>query len=56
MKQACLQLVLNGLDMLPDLIDLLLIVSCFDMVTGPDKVNTGHDKPYTMAVIPMDND
>jgi sugar lactone lactonase YvrE len=33
-----------------------LIVSCFDMVTGPDKVNTGHDTPYTMAVIPMDND
>jgi sugar lactone lactonase YvrE len=33
-----------------------LIVSCFDMVTGPDKVNTGHDKPYTMAVITMDND
>jgi hypothetical protein len=33
-----------------------LIVSCFDMVTGPDKVNTGHDKPYTMAVIALDND
>jgi sugar lactone lactonase YvrE len=33
-----------------------LIVSCFDMVTGPDKVNTGHDKPYTMAVITLDND
>ena len=22
-----------------------VIVSCFDLVTGPDKVNTGHDKP-----------
>ncbi len=33
-----------------------LIVSCFDMVTGPDKVNTGHDTPYTVAVIPLDND
>lgn len=32
-----------------------LIVSCFDMVTGPDKVNTGHDKPYTMAVIDLDD-
>lgn len=26
-----------------------IIVSCFDIVTGPDKVNTGHDKPYTLA-------
>ena len=33
-----------------------LIVSCFDMVTGPDKVNTGHDKPYTLAVIALDNE
>lgn len=28
-----------------------LIVSCFDAVTGPDKVNTGHDRPYTLAEI-----
>ncbi len=28
-----------------------LIVSNFDKVTGPDKVNTKHDKPYTMSVI-----
>ena len=28
-----------------------LIVSNFDMVTGPDKLNSGHDKPYTMSVI-----
>lgn len=33
-----------------------LVVSCFDMVTGPDKVNTAHDKPYTLAVISLDND
>lgn len=26
-----------------------MIISCFDIVTGPDKVNTGHDKPYTLA-------
>lgn len=28
-----------------------MIISCFDMVTGPDKVNTKHDKPYTLAQI-----
>lgn len=27
----------------------MVIVSCFDIVTGPDKVNTKHDKPYTLA-------
>jgi len=26
-----------------------LILTCFDKVTGPDKVNSGHDKPYTLA-------
>lgn len=31
-----------------------LVVTCFDMVTGPDKVNTGHDKPFTIAYINMD--
>ncbi|MBD5301228.1 MAG: phage head-tail adapter protein [Bacteroides sp.] len=30
-----------------------LIVSCFDAVTGPDKVNSGHDKPYTLAQISL---
>ena len=30
-----------------------LIVTCFDMVTGKDKVNTKHDKPYTISVIPL---
>ena len=28
-----------------------LVVSCFDIVTGPDKVNTSHDKPFTLAWI-----
>lgn len=27
----------------------MIVVSCFDVVVGPDKVNTGHDKPYTLA-------
>ena len=31
-----------------------LIVTCFDKVTGPDKVNTTHDKPYTISVIDLD--
>jgi len=31
-----------------------LIVTCFDMVTGPDKVNTKHDRPYTISVIDLD--
>lgn len=30
-----------------------LIVSCFDIVTGPDKCNTKHDKPYTLATLPL---
>lgn len=30
-----------------------LIVTCFDMVTGPDKVNSGHDAPYTIAYIDL---
>lgn len=30
-----------------------LIVSCFDAVTGADKVNTAHDKPYTLAQISL---
>jgi len=31
-----------------------LVVTCFDMVTGPDKVNTGHDKPYTIVVLNLE--
>ena len=30
-----------------------LVVTCFDMVTGPDKVNTGHDKPHTMVTLEL---
>ena len=33
-----------------------LIVSCFDIVTGPDKVNTGHDKPYTLAQLELESE
>ena len=32
-----------------------LITSNFDMVTGPDKVNKKHDKPYTMSVMDLDS-
>ena len=31
-----------------------LIVVNFDMVTGPDKLNTGHDDPQTISVIPLE--
>lgn len=31
----------------------MIIVSCFDVVTGPDKVNTGHDKPFTMVKLAL---
>jgi len=27
----------------------MIVVSCFDLVTGPDKVNTGHEAPYTLV-------
>ena len=30
-----------------------LILTCFDVVTGPDKVNTGHDKPYTLSMLEL---
>lgn len=30
-----------------------LVVTCFDKVTGPDKVNTKHDKPYTMSELDL---
>jgi len=30
-----------------------LIVSCFDCVTGPDKVNTKHQMPAKMSVISL---
>ncbi len=31
-----------------------LVVSCFDVVTGKDKVNTKHDAPHTLAYIPLE--
>lgn len=31
-----------------------MIVSCFDLVTGPDKVNTKHDKPFTLAKLALE--
>jgi len=30
-----------------------IIASCFDLVTGPDKVNTAHDMPATLVEIPL---
>lgn len=32
----------------------MVIVSCFDIVTGPDKVNTKHDKPFTLAKLALE--
>lgn len=31
-----------------------IIISCFDLVTGPDKVNTGHEMPATMAMLDLE--
>jgi Gluconolactonase len=30
-----------------------LVVSCFDLVTGPDKVNTAHEMPATMSELDL---
>ena len=30
-----------------------LILSCFDLVTGPDKVNTKHEMPATLACLEL---
>jgi sugar lactone lactonase YvrE len=30
-----------------------IIASCFDLVTGPDKINTAHEMPATLAEIPL---
>jgi len=30
-----------------------LFITCFDCVTGPDKVNTGHQKPYTITTLEL---
>ena len=32
-----------------------LIVSCFDLVTGPGKVNTGHSMPATLAQLKLED-
>jgi len=37
----------------PILWDGKLVVTCFDMVTGADKVNTKHDRPYTIAYLDL---
>jgi sugar lactone lactonase YvrE len=31
-----------------------IVISCFDLVTGPDKVNTKHEMPATMAQLDLD--
>jgi sugar lactone lactonase YvrE len=35
----------------PILWDGKLVLTCFDMVTGPDKVNTKHDRPATLSYL-----
>lgn len=30
-----------------------LIITCFDCVTGPDKVNTQHDAPHTITSLKL---
>ena len=30
-----------------------IIASCFDLVTGPDKVNTAHEMPATLVELPL---
>jgi len=37
----------------PIVYDGKIIASCFDLVTGPDKVNTGHEMPATMAELEL---
>jgi len=31
-----------------------LVISCFDLVTGPDKVNTAHEMPATMSMLDLE--
>ena len=33
-----------------------IVATCFDLVTGPDKINTGHEMPATLAYLDMDFD
>jgi hypothetical protein len=37
----------------PVIFDGRIIASCFDLVTGPDKVNTGHSLPATLCQVPL---
>jgi sugar lactone lactonase YvrE len=37
----------------PIVFDGRLIASCFDLVTGPDKVDTGHSLPATLSQLPL---
>lgn len=39
----------------PILWDGKLVVSCFDLVIGPDKVNTKHDQPFTLAYLEIED-
>ncbi len=37
----------------PIIWDGVVVATCFDLVTGPDKVNTGHSMPATMAELDL---
>ena len=37
----------------PIIYDGKIVVSCFDLVTGPDKINTDHEMPATLAYLDM---
>ena len=37
----------------PIIYDGKIVASCFDLVTGPDKINTGHEMPATLAYLDM---
>ncbi len=32
-----------------------IVVSCFDLVTGPDKVNTAHEMPATLSALELES-
>jgi len=40
----------------PIIYDGKIVATCFDLVTGPDKINTGHEMPATLAYLDMDFD
>lgn len=37
----------------PIVYDGKIVASCFDLVTGPDKINTGHEMPATLAYLDL---